>query len=71
MTISLIPTAQINEGVRKHLTLAEAAADIGCSEARIRRAARKLGVQRIAGRTVHGGILITGIHVPIVIAYAA
>lgn len=71
MKVTLIPVEQVNEGVRKHLSVSEAAIELGCSESRIRRAARAVGVSKISGRTVRGGILIDAHPVPIVIAYSA
>ncbi len=71
MTTKLIPASEINDGTRLHLSVAEAAQKLGCSESTIRRAAARLGVERIAGRTVRGGILIDRSPVPIVITYSA
>lgn len=70
LTVTLIPVAEVNQGVRAHVNVAEAAAKIGCSEATIRRAAKRAGVKRIAGRVVAGGILIDTNPVPMVIVYA-
>lgn len=71
MQITLIPVAEVNEGTKSHLSLAEAAQALGVSESTIRRAARKAGVRKIAGRTVRGGIVIDRHPIPIVIAYSA
>lgn len=71
MRIELIPAAAINDGVRHHVSVTDAAAILGTSESTIRRAARRLGVRRITGRTVRGGILIDRHPVPVVIAYSA
>jgi DeoR/GlpR family transcriptional regulator of sugar metabolism len=71
LPVTLIPAAKINDGVRSHVSVAEAARILGVSEASIRRAARKAGVQKIAGRTVRGGILIQAYPVPLVITYSA
>lgn len=68
-TYSLIPTAEINTGVRAHVNVAEAAKRLGVSESTVRRAIRALGVTRVSGRTVRGGILIDAGRVPMVIAY--
>jgi len=70
MNLTLIPPAEINTGTSHHVGVAEAARMLGVSESTIRRAARAAGVQRIAGRTVRGGILIARHPVPIVIAYS-
>lgn len=67
---SLIPAAHVNDGVRDHLSVAEAAVALGVHDSTIYRAARRLGVQRISGRTVRGGILIEAHPVPIVIVYS-
>lgn len=71
MQITLIPVAEVNEGTKSHLSLTEAAQALGVSESTIRRAARKAGVKKIAGRTVRGGIVIERHPIPIVIAYSA
>lgn len=71
MTITLIPAHEINTGVRAHVSVGEAARMIGVSEATIRRHAKRAGVRKIAGRGVHGGILIDRHPVPLVIAYSA
>lgn len=74
IVVELIPVGQVNEGVRRHLSLSEASAELGVSTSWIRSRARSLGVSRIAGRTVRGGILITqsiaALPLPIVITYA-
>jgi len=56
----LIAVEQINDGVRAHVDADEAARYMGISMSTFYQRARRLGVRRIAGRTVHGGILITG-----------
>ena len=71
MNITLISTSEINNGVRHHCTLAEAAGKLGVSVSTIRRAAKRAGVRKIAGRTVCGGILIDRHPVPVVITYSA
>lgn len=71
ITVTLIPATEINDGVRDHLSVAEAARTMRVSETAIRRAAKKAGVRKIAGRTVRGGILIAAYPVPIVITYHA
>lgn len=71
LAVTLVSAGSVNDGVRSHLSLADAARALGCSESRIRRAARAAGVKRISGRTVRGGILIAANPVPIVITYAA
>lgn len=70
MEMTLISAEEVNDGVRRHMSVAEAAVACGCSESRIRRAARRLGVTKIAGGTVRGGILIPAHPVPIVITYS-
>jgi len=67
---SLVPTAEINTGIRAHVSVSEAARRLGVSETTVRRAIRALGVTRVSGRTVAGGILIDASPVPMVIAYA-
>lgn len=69
MTATLIPAAAINQDLYQHLSVTEAARYLGVSASTIRRAAKRLGVQRIGGRTVRGGILIEA-RVPVVIAYS-
>jgi hypothetical protein len=71
MKVQLIPVGEVNQGVRKHLSVSEAAKEIGCSESAIRRAAKAAGVAKISGRTVRGGILIEANPVPICITYSA
>lgn len=71
MEMTLIPAEKVNEGVRSHLTVAEAARELGCTESRIRSAARRLGARQFSGRTVRGGVLIPAQPVPIVITYSA
>jgi IS30 family transposase len=71
MKVTLIPTAEINAGLKQHFSVAEAAAHLGVAESTIRRAAKKAGVKKIAGRSVRGGILIAARPVPIVITYHA
>lgn len=71
MNITLIPAANVNDGVRAHLSVREAATRLGISESAIRRAARRAGVTSIAGPAVAGGILIDARPVPIVITYSA
>lgn len=71
MDMTLIPVEQVNYGVRLHLTVAEAAAALGCTESRIRSAARRLGARKLSsGCTVRGGVLIQAQPVPIVITYS-
>jgi len=70
LSATLIPGSEINNGVRAHVSVAEAAKMLGVSEATVRRAARRLGVRRIAGRTIRGGMLIDRSPVPLLIAYA-
>ena len=71
MKVTLIPTKEINEGTKHHLSVAEAATKLDVSETTIRRAAARAGVKKIAGRTVRGGILIANHPYPVVITYSA
>ena len=71
MKVTLITAEEINNGVRAHVSVAEAAERLEVSESTIRRAAKRAGVNKIAGRTVRGGILIDAYPVPMVITYSA
>ena len=71
MDMTLIPVDRSNEGVRLHLTVAEAAAALGCTESRIRSAAPPPRARKLSsGCTVRGGVLIPGPNEPIVITYS-
>ena len=69
--MTLIPASEINHGVRHHCSLSEAAALLSVSESALRRAARRLGVTRIHGPSVRGGLLIARSPADVVITYHA
>lgn len=69
MQAKLIPTSEINTGLRRHVSIVEAAKTLGVSESTIRRAVAKLGVRKIAGRTVRGGLVIEASPVDLCITY--
>lgn len=71
IAVTLIPASEINRGVYNHCTLAEAARLLGRSESALRRAAKRAGVTRIAGRTVRGGMVFDRAPVPVVVPYSA
>lgn len=66
----LIGAGEINNGVRLHLSVAEAAKRLGVSESAIRYSARRLGVIRFSGKSVRGGVLIRSAPADIVITYS-
>ena len=70
-TIRLIPVDEINQGVRYHCSLTEAARKLDVSESALRRAVKQLGVKRVSGQTVRGGILVEHSPFPIVVSYSA
>ena len=74
MDIKLITTAEINSPnarARSHETVAGAAEYLGVSETTVRRAIARLGVKKISGRTVAGGILIDAGRIDLCISYTA